>query len=104
MIFATNANLEAKIKLGEFREYLFYRINDVTLRIPPLRERLEDIPDLCREILRREKINKEISDSAISVMQTFSWKGNVRQLEKCLCAAAVIHCEGDVIEPKDIKL
>lgn len=104
MIFATNANLEAKIKLGEFREDLFYRINDVTLRIPPLRERLEDIPDLCREILRREKINKEISDSAISAMQTFSWKGNVRQLEKCIRNAALLYCDGDVIEPKDIKL
>ncbi len=104
MIFATNANLETKIKLGEFREDLFYRVNDVTIRIPPLRERLEDIPDLCHEILRREKINKKISDSAISVMQTFLWKGNIRQLEKCIRNAALLYCDGDIIEPKDIKL
>ena len=104
MIFATNANLEAKIKLGEFREDLFYRINDVTLRLPPLRERLEDIPDLCREILRREKIRKKISDSAIAVMQTLPWKGNVRQLEKCIKNAALLYSEGETIEPKHIKL
>lgn len=104
MIFATNANLEAKIKLGEFREDLFYRINDVVLRIPPLRERPEDIPDLCREFLRRKKINKEISESAISVMQTFPWKGNIRQLEKCIQNAALLYCDGDIIEPKDIRL
>ena len=104
MIYATNANLEKKILEGTFREDLYYRINDVILRLPPLRERLEDIPELCRVILKNQNITKEISDSTISLLQTFHWKGNVRQLEKCLCAAAVIHCEGDVIEPKDIKL
>lgn len=104
MIYATNANLEKKILEGTFREDLYYRINDIVLRLPPLRERLEDIPELCRMILKNQKIKKEISDTTISLLQTFHWKGNVRQLEKCLCAAAVVHCEGDVIEPKDIKL
>ena len=104
MIFATNANLESKIKQGTFREDLLYRINDVTLTLPPLRERLEDIPDLCREILRREKINKEISDSTLKALQTFSWRGNIRQLEKCLKAAGLIHCRGEIIEPCDIHL
>ena len=104
MIFATNASLESKMKLKEFREDLYYRINDVTLKIPPLRERLEDIPDLCREILRREKIDKEISDSALKVLQTFSWRGNIRQLEKCVKAAGLVYCHGSVIEPDDIRL
>ena len=104
MIFATNANLEAKIRQGTFREDLLYRINDVTLRFPPLRERLEDIPDLCRAYLKREKITKDISDSAIKTLQTFSWKGNVRQLEKVLKNAALLYSESDVIEPKDIRL
>lgn len=104
MIFATNSNLEAKMKLREFREDLFYRINDVTLRIPPLRERLEDIPDLCREILRREKISKKISDATIKLLQSFSWRGNIRQLEKCIKSAALVYCRGDVIEPCDIHL
>ncbi len=104
MIFATNANLERKILEKTFRDDLFYRINDVTLKIPPLRERLEDIPDLCRMILKREKIQKEISDSAISLLQTFTWKGNIRQLEKCLKNAARLYCDGDIIEPRHIKV
>ncbi|MBQ8013764.1 MAG: sigma-54-dependent Fis family transcriptional regulator [Treponema sp.] len=104
MIFATNANLEAKIRQGTFREDLFYRINDVTLRIPPLRERLEDIPELAEAYLRREKINKNISDSALAALQTFSWKGNIRQLEKVLKNAALLYCDGDTIGAKDIRL
>ena len=104
MIFATNAKLELKVKEGFFREDLFYRINDVTIRIPPLRERLEDIPELCREFLKREKIKKEISDSAIKVMQTLNWKGNIRQLEKCIKNAALLYSEGDIIEARDIRI
>ena len=104
MIFATNANLERKIREGTFRDDLYYRINDVVLRVPPLRERLEDIPDLCRMILKRENIQKEISDSAISLLQTFTWKGNIRQLEKCIRNAVLLYCDGEVIEPKDIRI
>lgn len=104
MIFATNANIEAKIKNGEFREDLFYRINDIILRLPPLRERLEDIPELCAYFLRQNKISKHISDSAIKAMQSFSWRGNIRQLEKCIKNAALIYSEGDTIEPDDLHL
>jgi transcriptional regulator of aroF, aroG, tyrA and aromatic amino acid transport len=104
MIFATNANLDAKIRSKEFREDLFYRINDVIIRIPPLRERLEDIPELCRMFLKREKINKTISESALMLLRTFPWKGNIRQLEKCIKNAALLYCSGDVIEPEHLKL
>lgn len=104
MIFATNANLDAKIKAKEFREDLFYRINDVIIKIPPLRERLEDIPDLCQMFLKREKLNKTISKSALMFLQTFPWKGNIRQLEKCIKKAALLYCHGDVIEPDHLKL
>ncbi len=104
MIFATNANLERKILEKTFREDLFYRINDVTLKIPPLRERPEDIPDLCRAFLKRQKIQKEISESTLSLLQTFPWKGNIRQLEKCIRNAALLYCEGDIILPNHIKL
>lgn len=103
MIFATNANLDMKIRTKEFREDLLYRINDVTIRIPPLRERLEDIPALARCFLKRSKINKEISGPALAALQTFSWKGNVRQLEKVLKNAALLYCDGDVIEPEHIR-
>lgn len=104
MLFATNANLESKICQGTFREDLFYRINDVTLRIPPLRERLEDIPELAEAYLRRKKFNKKISESALASLQSFSWKGNIRQLEKVLKNAALFYCDGDTIEAKDIRL
>ena len=76
----------------------------MTLRIPPLRERLEDIPELAEAYLRREKINKNISDSALAALQTFSWKGNIRQLEKVLKNAALLYCDGDTIGAKDIRL
>lgn len=104
MIFATNANLAAKIKLGSFREDLFYRINDVTLRIPPLRERIEDIPELAEDILHRAGIKKRLSPSALALLQTFSWRGNIRQLEKCVRNAALLYCDGDIIEPQHIQL
>lgn len=104
MIFATNVNLDLKIKQGLFREDLYQRMNDITIKVPPLRERLEDIPELCRVILKREKIYKEISDSAIKTLQTFAWKGNVRQLEKCLRRAGLIECKGNLIEPRHIYL
>ena len=103
MIFATNANLELKVKKGEFREDLFYRINDVVIKIPPLRERLEDIEEIATAFLKREKCNKTISKNAIKALQTFSWKGNVRELEKCLRRAALIFCDGDTIEPEHLQ-
>lgn len=104
MIFATNANLDDKIREKSFREDLFYRINDVTLRIPPLRERPEDIPVIAEAFLKREKINKRFSDSALKILQTFSWRGNVRQLEKVLKTAALLYCDSDIIEPHHIRL
>ena len=104
MIFATNANLEKSIREGFFREDLFYRLNDVTIRIPPLRELLEDIEELCQAFLKREKIKKNISASTISLLKTFPWKGNIRQLEKVLRTAALVYSESDTIEPDDIRI
>ncbi|WP_407427901.1 sigma-54-dependent transcriptional regulator [Treponema sp.] len=103
MIFATNASLEQKIKKGEFREDLFYRINDFTMKIPPLRERLEDIPQIAEAFFKREKINKKLSHSAVCALQTNIWKGNVRELEKCLKRSALIFCEGNIIEARHIQ-
>lgn len=102
MIFATNANLAAKIREKTFREDLYYRIKGAVLHIPPLRERLEDIPELARDFLRRNYPAKKISDSALKTLQTFQWKGNIRELETCLECAAEIYCDGDIILPKHI--
>jgi two-component system, NtrC family, response regulator AtoC len=85
-IFATNRDLEEEIAVGNFREDLFYRINVVNVHLPPLRERLEDIPALCAYFIDRhnEKFNcraTPLSDHCISSLQDYHWPGNIRQLE-----------------------
>ena len=85
-IFATNRDLEEEIAVGNFREDLFYRINVVNVHLPPLRERLEDIPALCEYFIARhnEKFNCRagpLSEHCISCLQDYHWPGNIRQLE-----------------------
>ena len=85
-IFATNRDLEEEIAAGNFREDLFYRINVVNVHLPPLRERLEDIPALCDYFIARhnEKFNcraGSLSDDCIACLQDYHWPGNIRQLE-----------------------
>lgn len=103
IIAATNQDLEQKIRAGAFREDLFYRLNVLPLRIPPLRERREDIPLLaglflsqtCREINVAEK---SFSTSAISVLCRRDWPGNVRELQNVVRRTALF-CSGPIVEP-----
>ena len=86
IIAATNCNLKEKVKLGDFREDLYYRINVVDFTIPPLRERREDIPLLANHFLEKfnTRFKKHIEGLSNVVMNTFmsySWPGNVRELE-----------------------
>jgi PAS domain S-box-containing protein len=90
LIFATNRGLSEEVKAGRFRRDLFYRINVVSLEVPPLRERLEDIPELAREILR-ELGNKmgltnipRLTENALKQLRSYQWPGNVRELENVL--------------------
>ncbi|MGH7819193.1 MAG: sigma 54-interacting transcriptional regulator [Candidatus Binatia bacterium] len=92
---ATNRDLEAAIREGRFREDLFYRINTFTLTLPPLRERVEDIPILAEYFLRRAsaKVNKRvkwISPQAIALLQNYGWPGNLRELENIIERAVVL--------------
>ncbi len=85
VVCATNADLEAKIAAGEFREDLFYRINLITVTLPPLRERREDIPLLVSHLLRSACAKSgrempEVTPEAIALLQAQSWPGNIRQL------------------------
>ena len=85
-IFATNRDLEEEIAAGNFREDLFYRINVVNVHLPPLRERLEDIPALCDYFIARhnQKFNcraTPLSEGCIACLQDYHWPGNIRQLE-----------------------
>lgn len=90
---ATNRDLEAEVQKGRFREDLYYRLNVMQIHIPPLRERPEDIPVLCRFYLQHfnRKFNKSLQDIApefLTLLQGYYWKGNVRELrnvmERCV--------------------
>ena len=89
VIAATNRDLEAEIESGRFREDLYYRLRVVTLSLPPLRERKEDLPLLIDHCIRRfgERENKpieRIDPPALEMLSTYHWPGNVRQLENCI--------------------
>ena len=104
IIAATNQDLRQLIRQGLFREDLFYRLNVVPIRIPPLRERTEDIPDLVRHFLAKvvtEGLPPKIIDkAAVDWMKTYRWPGNVRELENLICRLVALYAE-DVIT-KDI--
>ncbi|MFN4306139.1 sigma-54-dependent transcriptional regulator [Sulfurihydrogenibium azorense] len=101
VISATNRNLEEMIENKEFREDLFYRINVIHLKIPPLRERKEDIPLLVKRFIEKfSKINNkniyDIDEEALEILMEYDWPGNVRQLENII-ERAVVLCQGEII-------
>ena len=100
LIMATNRNLERMVKDGDFRADLYYRINVVSIQLPPLRERREDIPAMAKHFL--DKFNTEnardtqISPAAMRILSSCYWPGNVRELENCIERTATM-AQGDVI-------
>nr|WP_087574753.1 sigma-54 dependent transcriptional regulator [Sphingomonas sp. CDS-1] len=105
VIAATNKRLHDEIEAGRFREDLYYRLNVVQLTIPPLRERLGDVPALCRHLLSRIATQPGLrglglTDDALALLMQHDWPGNVRQLQNALFRAAVL-CEGDALTPQD---
>jgi len=101
-IFATNRDLEEEILAGNFREDLYYRVNVVNLRLPPLRERLEDLPALAQYFIGRhnEKYNcraAALSESAITRLQEYHWPGNIRQLENLMKRYVVLGSEEAIL-------
>ena len=108
IIAATHKNLAAEVAAGRFREDLFYRLNVVELAIPPLRERLEDVPLLAEYFLQR--ITKKngmarirISAEAITALQAHHWPGNVRELENTIARACAL-ASSTILLPMDIPL
>ncbi len=98
VIAATNRNLEVAVRYGAFREDLFYRLNVVTINIPPLRERMDEIPPLAEQFLRHYaraygKDPKPISDSLMHAFQHYAWPGNVRELENLIKRLVVLGSE-----------
>jgi two-component system nitrogen regulation response regulator GlnG len=100
IIAATNRDLRQLIQQGLFREDLYYRLNVVPLRLPPLRERGEDIPDLVRHFLRKAEEEglpaKRLDGDALDLLRRYRWPGNVRELENLIRRLAVLH-SGDTI-------
>ena len=106
LVAATNRNLAEEVAEGRFREDLYYRVNVVTITLPPLRDRRADIPLLANHALQKyahlaTDRAMEISREAMEVLVDYSWPGNVRQLESAI-ERAILLCEGDRIEPKDL--
>src|SRR5215469_13272228 len=100
IIAATNRDLRQLIQQGLFREDLYYRLNVVPLRLPPLRERAEDIGDLVRHFLRKAEEEglpaKRLDADALDLLRRYRWPGNVRELENLIRRLAVLH-SGDAI-------
>src|SRR5205809_957120 len=100
IISATNCELAAMVRRGEFREDLYYRLNVFPIHVPPLRRRVEDIPLLVDHLLHSRK---RISDNAIAKLMGYSFPGNIRELEN-IVEAAVCMVSGSIIHADDILL
>jgi DNA-binding NtrC family response regulator len=108
VIAATNRDLRALIAAGSFREDLFYRLNVITVVIPPLRERAGDVMELARHFLqkygrRRSCAARDFTPEALAALAAYRWPGNVRELENVV-ERAVILCDGDLIGPEDLAV
>jgi DNA-binding NtrC family response regulator len=106
LICATNIDLDVALREGKLREDLYFRINTITLRVPPMRERTEDIPLLCNHFLakfnqRYQKAVRTISPAAYHLLIRNRWAGNVRELENAI-ERAVLVCKTGEIAPSDL--
>ena len=108
IIAATNVDIQQAIAEGGFREDLFYRIGVISINLPPLRERGEDVTLLGNLFLRRfaEALKRKVrgfSLAALDALQAYAWPGNVRELENKV-KRAIVMCEGPIVEPADLGL
>jgi len=105
ILAATHRDLEKLIKLGEFRQDLYYRINVFPIEMPPLRERAEDVPLLLNELITIMETEKRgsvrFNSAAITVLQQYAWPGNVRELANLLERMAILHPHG-IVGAKDL--
>jgi len=106
VIAATNKDLEAEIEKGTFRDDLYFRLNVIPIRVPSLKERIEDIPSLAEEFISEFSLTtnieaKKISDEAFATLQRYDWPGNVRELRN-LIERLMIMVPGKTIQNKDI--
>jgi DNA-binding NtrC family response regulator len=105
VIAATHHDLETLVKQGKFRDDLFYRLKVISIELPPLRERMEDLPDLVGHFLakfaeRNKKAVSHVSDEAMALLATYSWPGNIRELEHSI-ERAVAMTNTTILFPED---
>ena len=108
IVSATNADLDAEVKAGRFREDLLFRLNTVEIRVPPLRERKEDLPELAAHFLRQksDRYRKRVNgfdQTAMQALLSHGWPGNVRELDHAV-ERAVLMAEGSIIRAGDLAL
>src|SRR3954471_21044787 len=108
VIATSNRDLESAVAEGKFRGDLFYRLNVVPIDLPPLRQRADDIPELCRHFLhqiarRDNEAFKHIEPEAVRIMQRYTWPGNVRELQNIIERAAVLEIEPGVMRAATIE-
>jgi DNA-binding NtrC family response regulator len=106
LVTATNKNLEELVKAGAFREDLFFRLNAVPVHLPPLRERIGDVPLLARAFLREfarenSKPVTEFTSDALDALTVYNWPGNVRELRAAI-EHAVVFCRGERVSVRDL--
>lgn len=108
ILAATNRNLEREVAQGRFREDLYWRLKIIAIHLPPLRERMEDIPALVKYFTG--KFNEEfqtsircVADGAMETLKSYSWPGNVRELENCI-KRAILLSQGDVILEEHLRI
>jgi DNA-binding NtrC family response regulator len=107
-VAATNKDIQRAIQEGTFREDLYYRLAVITVPLPPLRERMDDVPALARHFLDRAVrmgIHRScaLSDHAVQALQQYQWPGNIRELENVLMRAVIL-CPEDTLEPSYLHL
>jgi two-component system response regulator AtoC len=105
VITATNQHLEELIKQGKFRKDLYYRLNIISIEVPPLRDRKDDIPLLVDDFVKKHskhtsKKIEGLSQEALSILISYNWPGNIRELENVI-ERAIILTKGPIITPKD---
>jgi len=102
-VAATHRDLRTAIGVGQFRQDLYYRLSGVTLSIPPLRERLAELPDLATEFARKAAAETgrpapTLLPATLAALQTHAWPGNIRELRNVI-ERAVVLCDGDTLTP-----
>jgi transcriptional regulator with GAF, ATPase, and Fis domain len=106
VISATNSDLEQRVRRGEFREDLYYRLNVIPIHLPPLRERREDIPLLARHFMRKicsdmRRPVLELTQGALKALENYEWPGNVREMENVI-ERTIALTDSDIIDRQDL--